>query len=66
MAIEFRVRLSQREAEAVLRSDGFSNGRGVRLSQALQMAQMKIIGAIVSAASKTPAVVSPREGTENA
>lgn len=47
--IEVTIRLTDREADAVLRSEGFSNGHGVRLSQALQSAQMKVIGAIASA-----------------
>jgi len=48
MSVELRVRLTNAEAAAVLRSEGFSNGRGIKKSVALQTAQMKIIGGIAS------------------
>lgn len=48
--------LTKREAGAVLRSQWFTNGTGVRKSVALEEAQMKIIGAI-SAASQPEADV---------
>lgn len=47
--VEIMLRLTDNEARAVLRSEGFSNGHGVRKSQALQLAEMKIIGAISQA-----------------
>lgn len=51
--VEVSFRLTKREAEAVLRSGGFiacPRGYGVRKSQALQLAEMKIIGAVSVAA----------------
>ena len=46
MAVEIRVKLSEREAEAVLRAE-FSVGHGVRRSQALQLAEFKLHSAII-------------------
>ena len=51
MSVEIHIRLSEAEAAAVLRSEGFSNGWGVVKSIALQTAELKIIGAIAGAKS---------------
>lgn len=49
MSVQISIQLSEAEADAVLRSEGFSNGWGVRRSHALIRAQGKIIGAVVGA-----------------
>jgi hypothetical protein len=49
MSFEVTIKLSTREAEAVLKSEGLSNGWGIRPSKTLQLAEMKIIGAIQTA-----------------
>lgn len=49
--MKITLNLTKAEVAAVLRSQGFTNGSGVRKSLALSMAQMKIIGAITAAKS---------------
>ena len=51
---EIVLNLTKREIEAVLRSRGFTNGNGVIRSQALQSAEMKIIGALSRAQGGEP------------
>lgn len=51
MSVLITVLLADREADAVLRSEGFSNGYGVIKSVPLKTAEAKIIGAIREARS---------------
>lgn len=44
--LKVTINLSKREAEAILRSEGFTNGWGIRKSQSLQSAEAKVVGAI--------------------
>lgn len=46
MSITVTVTLSNAQALAVLKSDGLSRGWGVRKSQALQKAELKLLDAI--------------------
>lgn len=47
--VKVTVTLTKREATAILRSEGFTNGHGVKQSNDLRAAQMKVIGAIAAA-----------------
>lgn len=47
--IEMTVKLIDEQAQAVLRSEGLSNGYGVRKSMALQQAEDRLLGSIQDA-----------------
>jgi len=47
--IEVTVRLTKSEALAILKSEGFTSGWGIRKSIALQKAEMKMMGAVQAA-----------------
>jgi hypothetical protein len=47
--MEVSVKLTRAQALAVLNCDGFSNGHGVRKSQALTQAEDRIVDAIQAA-----------------
>jgi len=46
MSVEITVKLTNAEAEAVLRSEGLSNGWGIRKSKSLQSAEKKLLDAL--------------------
>jgi hypothetical protein len=46
MSVEITVKLTNAEAEAVLKSEGLHNGWGVRKSKSLKSAENKLLDAI--------------------
>lgn len=46
MSVEITVKLTNAEAESVLKSEGLSNGWGIRKSKALQSAERKLLDAL--------------------
>jgi hypothetical protein len=51
-AVNIELTLTKREAAAIMRSKGFSNGYGIARSAALQAAEMKLRHAIINASAE--------------
>ena len=47
MSVKVTIQFSEREAEAILRADGFDNGWGARKSKATRTAAFKLNAAII-------------------